>query len=302
MYTPLNRNIETRNSSKVVLKCFSCLIVICGIILFPASSLALPIETIAPELSAEGVVILGWKNGKHEVVLEKNWRTLYPVASITKLSTALVVQDLYPPNHVFEISPLAVSTLGISGGLSVGQRVTRDELLAALLIESSNDAAVAFAEPVGSEEFLFRMNEYLASKRLAHRKFTNVTGLDPRNRSTPPNSLTPYGSALLVNLIYKNNPVLSSIMSHKEVAIHTVDGDLIKNLTHTNKVLDDSILANKIIMSKTGTTTRAKEALVMVTVGDRKYDYYTISILRSSDRVSDARLILNTLYKIDTAR
>ena len=86
--------------------------------------------------------ILWQKDGLHEA---------RPIASLTKLMTALVVMENAKPDETFIVSKKAVQTPGELGGLVVGEKLTTENLLYALLVESSNDAAVALAEGVSNK-------------------------------------------------------------------------------------------------------------------------------------------------------
>ncbi len=255
--------------------------------------------SINTEINAKGSVVLGWKDGRYTTLYAKNPKTLYPVASITKLVTAIIAARMYDDDEVFYVSKNAVNTLGVAGGLSAGKELSRDEILKALLIESSNDAGVAIAEHMGTKEFIKSMNDYLRINSYEHTEFVNATGLDPKDKSQTPNSLTPLSTALILNRIYEKRPTVKEIMSYSETPVYDNSGNLIKNLTSTNPLMFDEKLSNKIILSKTGTTKMAGENLALITEGARGFDFFTIVILGSDDRVLDAKKILNVIYEIE---
>ena len=103
-----------------------------------------------------------------------------PIASLTKVMTALVVQSRTKPGDTVVVDGTAASQSGSVLGLRVGERITVRELLFALLIQSSNDAAVALAEHVGGTVpgFVAMMNRQAARMKLSRSRFTGPSGLD----------------------------------------------------------------------------------------------------------------------------
>jgi D-alanyl-D-alanine carboxypeptidase (penicillin-binding protein 5/6) len=104
-----------------------------------------------------------------------------PVASLTKLMTALIVAERTQGDEMVRISRAAERVGdGSEIGVRTGQRYSVDTLLGAMLAHSANDAAVALAEYVGNSEaeFIELMNEKADELELGSATFTSVTGLD----------------------------------------------------------------------------------------------------------------------------
>ncbi len=101
-------------------------------------------------------------------------------ASVTKILTALIVLERGRLNDTVVVSQTAAQTGGQRLGLRAGQRITLGDLLAALLIRSANDAAVAAAEHVGGNlpGFVALMNETAKDLGMANSRFANPHGLD----------------------------------------------------------------------------------------------------------------------------
>ncbi len=113
-------------------------------------------------------------------------RRVVPMASLTKIMTALLVVDEARPGEPVRISRTAVDTEGSSVGLlPVGRRVRLETLLNGLLIVSGNDAAVALAEHVAGSEsgFVARMNRRAEALGLRCTTFASPHGLEAGNRS-----------------------------------------------------------------------------------------------------------------------
>jgi D-alanyl-D-alanine endopeptidase (penicillin-binding protein 7) len=121
-----------------------------------------------------------------EVIFEKNADRSVPIASITKLMTAMVFLDQSPDLD----AQVTVTTEDLTGGgktqLLRRERVRLDDILHMALMCSDNVAARILARESGlaHEEFLARMNTKAIEIGLTHSRFTEVTGLDPRNVST----------------------------------------------------------------------------------------------------------------------
>lgn len=109
------------------------------------------------------------------------------IASTTKLMTALLALEQAAPDQVFtapEYNPMPAES---RINLRKGERMTVEDLLEALLLESANDAAVALAENISGSRaaFVEEMNERAAELGLDHTSYANPIGLDQEgNRST----------------------------------------------------------------------------------------------------------------------
>ena len=129
------------------------------------------------EISAASAVVM-FENGS--CVFEQNANERRPIASTTKLMTAITAIELSEPDEPIEIAPVCCGIEGSSMYLTPGQILTADELIAGLLLASGNDAAEALAVGLcGSEEaFVARMNENAKGWGLVDTSFANPHGLD----------------------------------------------------------------------------------------------------------------------------
>jgi D-alanyl-D-alanine carboxypeptidase (penicillin-binding protein 5/6) len=126
------------------------------------------------------------KKIKERVLFSKNENETLPIASLTKLMTALIVienPENYPLEKEIKISKEAAFQEDVPeyGNLKVGERKGIKELLNLMLFFSSNDAAYALAEQIGVENFVNKMNEKAKEIGLENTHFSNPTGLDPEN-------------------------------------------------------------------------------------------------------------------------
>lgn len=137
-----------------------------------------------PELSAAAAALVDLDTG--QVLLEHGGKERRPIASTTKIVTALLVLEAVPPDDVVTVSPNAASQTGATMGLRAGERISIKELLYGLMLTSANDAAVALAEHIAGsvEGFLERMNDRVHQLGLRASRFESPNGLDDRGYST----------------------------------------------------------------------------------------------------------------------
>jgi len=130
-----------------------------------------------------------------------------PIASITKVMTAVIAIERLPPSRSIVVGEDATEASGSSLGLRVGERISALDLLYALLLQSSNDAAVALADAVSgsSRAFVRLMNSRAANLGLAATHFASPNGLDDRGYSTAADlallTRTAYLSALFGRIV-----------------------------------------------------------------------------------------------------
>ena len=162
-----------------------------GIFLFASLSFHTDIQAAygAPTFNAKYVYAVNLDTG--DVILNKNADAQVPIASITKLMTALVITDSkLDLSEVLTISKEDIeATKGgrRSLGLFVGAEYTREELLLIALMSSSNRAAAALARthPAGYDGFIQLMNDKARELNMWNTHFVDPTGLYNTNQSSP---------------------------------------------------------------------------------------------------------------------
>lgn len=152
-----------------------------------ALALCAPVRAsqLPPETAAKAALVLHGESGT--VLYEENADEPLPIASTTKIMTALVVLEACALDETVEILPEYTDVEGSGMGFSAGETYTVEELLYGLMLASGNDAAVALAcHTAGSvEAFADRMNEKAAALSLRQTHFENPHGLDaPGHQST----------------------------------------------------------------------------------------------------------------------
>ncbi len=149
---------------------------------------AAAVATAGPPPSVDAASILVGNGASGDVLLAEGDARRLPIASITKVMTALVVLEHARLADVVVVGGPAPTVGESSIGLRAGERLTVRELLTALLVHSANDAAYALAWHVGGrsiERFVELMNEKAAALELADTHFSRPDGLDaPGNHSS----------------------------------------------------------------------------------------------------------------------
>ena len=143
-------------------------------------------ETQEPSLKSQAALVLDQESG--EILLGKNAQSKLPIASLTKLMTAIVTLDAeLDPDEPVTIAKADVDRLrGSHSRLQVGTTLTRDELLHVALMASENRAASALAGsyPGGKEACVLAMNLKAQLLGMSGTRFEDGTGLSSRNVST----------------------------------------------------------------------------------------------------------------------
>jgi D-alanyl-D-alanine endopeptidase (penicillin-binding protein 7) len=138
------------------------------------------------QLRSSKALIINQETG--ETLYAKNTDTPTPIASVTKLMTAMVVLDAgLPMDEVISIDKEDIDTLkGTTSRLRVGTRLPRGEMLRLALMASENRAASALARhyPGGLKTFVQRMNQKAYELGMTKTRFVDPTGLNSGNVST----------------------------------------------------------------------------------------------------------------------
>jgi D-alanyl-D-alanine carboxypeptidase/D-alanyl-D-alanine endopeptidase (penicillin-binding protein 7) len=123
-----------------------------------------------------------------EVLLEKDAATAAPIASMTKLMTAMVVLDAHlPPDELIRIDHADLDTLKhTTSGVPVGASFTRGTLIDIALMSSDNHAAAALARtyPGGMDAFLAATQQKIEALKLENTGLVEPTGLSPQNHAS----------------------------------------------------------------------------------------------------------------------
>jgi D-alanyl-D-alanine carboxypeptidase len=172
-------------------------------------SLATP-QAPAPAVDATAFLVADLASGK--VFAKKSADRPRPIASLTKLMTAVIAHETQIADDTVTVSPQAAATYGRSGRLLAGDRITVENLLAPLLLESSNDAAVALAEHTGKTQFINYMNRKATALGMSQTRFADASGLSSQNVSSPNDLLA------LARYIHQKKPFIFDLTKRSQVS------------------------------------------------------------------------------------
>ncbi len=169
---------------------------------------------------------------------EKRW----PIASLTKLMTAVVAFEKMDLDKEIILSEKAVLSEGTAGDFKAGEIFKLKDLIKAMLVSSSNDAAVAVAENFenGESDFINEMQKKASQLKMFSTTYLEPTGLSFVNQSTIGDL------AKLVDYIYFNHPEILKISRQKQTEITELQTNKIRTLLSTGKFAgDDDFLGGK---------------------------------------------------------
>lgn len=151
------------------------------------------------QVSANNAVLMEQSSGR--VLFEKNAHEKRPIASITKVMTAIIAIESGKMKEKVKTSRKAIYTEGSSIYLELGEKMTLEDLVYGLMLRSGNDAAVAISEHIGGsvEGFVYLMNEKAKWIGMTNTNFTNPHGLHDDNHYS-----SAYDMALLMRYAMEN--------------------------------------------------------------------------------------------------
>lgn len=220
--------------------------------------------------SAKAAVLIDAKS--KAVLFAKNADARLPMASTTKIMTALCIIEKADPDSVITVTKEAADTEGSSIYLKTGEKITVSDLLYGLLLESGNDAAVALAVGVfGSEKSCVDyMNQRAHEMGLVCTKFENVHGLDSDNHYTTAYELS------LVAAEAMNNSLFRKIAGTKT---YTTKGENTRFFSNHNRLLASTEYAVGV---KTGYTSKSGRCLVSAAKSDER-EYIAVTLCDRND-------------------
>ena len=214
-----------------------------------------------PQLASSSAMVVDANTG--QAIFSKNADQTKPIASITKLMTAMVVLDASPSmQETISVSEEDVDYLKhTTSRLPVGTRLSRYEMLRLSLMSSENRAASSLARhyPGGKQAFINAMNNKASRLGMTHTRFYDSTGLTPGNVSTAEDLVKMVRAASQYDLIHE-----FTTTPNREVAIRPNSTPL--QYKNTNVLVRGVADDWDIKVSKTGYTQEAGRCLVMMAV------------------------------------
>ena len=230
-------------------KCvFLCVVFVLCTVLIPLAGTA---ESV--NVSAASAVLYEPQSGR--VLFEKNAHEVRPMASTTKLMTALIGAEYFSPEQMVVVSQEAVRTEGSSLGLLAGDVLSANDLITGMLLASGNDAAnaVALAVAPTTEAFAERMNSRAEEIGMSRSCFVTPSGLDADGHASTAYDLALLGAAVL------QNPLLKQICAQKTAQVKVANPARTIYVKNHNRLL--SLYADCVGL-KTGFTKKSGRGLV----------------------------------------
>jgi len=246
----------------------------------PVKELEEPPEESTEKINAQSFISLKTNLlNEDKIVNQKNIDLKLPIASFTKLMTAIISLDNYNLSQNIFLTESANLQSPMKIDFKIGDNFTIKNYLYVMLIESSNKAAFALAEQIGEENFVNLMNQKAKEIGLKNTYFADPTGLSSKNVSTI-NDLV-----IFVKYIIKNYPAIAEISTIKKYELLGFG-----EIENTNQLLVDF---PEIILSKTGFTNDAKGCLLIVLNNPKDSDYFINIILGSENRFLEMEKLIN---------
>ncbi len=184
------------------------------------------------------------------------------IASLTKIMTAYVALQHLDPYDTITLTPEMLDTEGAAGAFRTGETFTVRDLIAAAMIFSSNDAAMALAtatETKTDASFITEMNDTAVKLGMLNTSFSNPIGLDREDKSIS-NLSSASDLAIFVRRIYHDQPLIWELSRDAQRRIYSRGGS-------SHDLFNINELAPRIphfIGGKTGSTDAAGESLVIL--------------------------------------
>jgi len=211
-------------------------------------------ESLSIDINVNSFSVINSKSNK--IILSKNFNSTFPVASTTKLVTALVAKDYLALNSIIKISSKATIRRGSHIKIEAGNKFYFKDLLRAMLVKSANNLASAIAIKVsGSEKkFAILMNRWCKRHGINRSHFSDASGLSSKNVSTA-------FDLIKIFKIFEQNKFLIASLKKKRFVFYSISGrKIIAKSSSQLKVFFPEIAP--ILVGKTGYTIRSKHCYV----------------------------------------
>lgn len=236
-----------------------------------------------PVISAKSALV--YDTSSSRFLFDKNTEIKLPIASLTKIMTAVVVLENLSSDDIVTIAGDSIRVDGEKQDLYLGEKMSVRNLLKLLLIESSNDAAYALANYSKGRgiDFIGAMNIKAGALGMKDSNFIDPAGLNDNAHST----VKDLAKLVEYSLTYHE---IWDISSEKTAIVESSDERIKHSITSTNRLLG---MVKDIIGGKTGFTDGALQCMILVT-SVQGYPGKLISIvLGSQDRFGDTQKLID---------
>ncbi len=232
-----------------------------------------------------------WDSESQVILFEQNGFQRRPIASITKLMTAMVAID-YGLDWEKEIE-IRPNEYVVGGKLVMGpgESATVKDLFYASLMSSANNATLAYVRSLGvpEREFIRSMNRKAIELGLEQTEFVDVTGLGPKNTSTA------YEVARLAEEAWKQYPMTAEASSAREYAFSFRGSGREHTMRNSNKL----IVNEEVVFSGSKTGYLNEAGCCLVVKGTGVQDKIIAVVLGSKNEWDNGQDVLNLLKKTE---
>ena len=230
---------------------------------------------------AQSAALIDVKSGR--IIYSKQGDKSLPIASLTKIMTAIVAIEKGKLTDPVRVSKNAFGKEGSSIYLKLGETISLADLLYGLMLRSGNDAATAIAEHVGGslEGFVYLMNAKAEEIGMDNSHFTNPHGLDDKEHYASANDMAKLAAYAL------RNPVFQEIVKTRSKKVTREDQPWDSVWTNKNKML---VLYPGSDGVKTGFTKIARRCLVSSATRDNQ-QLVAVTLNDGNDWADHARML-----------
>lgn len=243
----------------------------------------------AADFKTEAKAAIAFDAETDAVLYSENSAEQMPIASLTKIMTALVILDNIDFSDAVTISGNAFNTDGRKDGIVLNEKINAKDLFKLMLVSSNNAAAVALAEHTNGnvDNFVELMNEKADLLGLKNTGFSNPVGFD-----SDENYSTAYDMAQLIDYAL-DKPLIWEILRMQSLSITSLDGKIKHQVKNTNLLLGRM---ENITGGKTGLTEEAGQCLALV-IGDPIDNHQIISVvLNTEDRFLETEKLVRWVF------
>lgn len=236
-----------------------------------------------PVIKAEAAVAYDTRSGR--VLFSQKPSARLPVASLTKILSAVVVLERFNQSDIAAVGKESVKVDGMRQDLYAGERISVANLLQMMLVGSSNDAAYALAAYANGHgiDFVAAMNEKAAQIGMANSHFLDPAGLNDEAYATAEDMVKLVAYTLRYDALW-------TASGEKELVLASADGKFSHKVTNTDQLVG---VVGDLYGGKTGFTDAAQGCLALI-ISIPGEDAKVISIiLGSRDRFGESKSLVD---------
>lgn len=171
-------------------------------------------------ITSTSYIAVDLESGK--VLAKSNETAQYPIASVTKLMTAVIARQKIDDTEKITLTDKMLAPYGSSPSIYSGLKISSKNLLHASLTQSVNDAAESLSYFLGKKKFLAAMNKKAKTLGMKSTAYADSTGLDEKSKSTAADL------EKLLAYIYEKDPAILEITKDNDFWLPNASGEMLK--------------------------------------------------------------------------